>query len=59
MSKTEMGGEERGDRKDFISTVDQTGWEQGGAVCGLYGIERERHKRTEGEEIEDGEASEH
>ena len=24
-----------------ISTVDQTGWEQSGAVCGLCGIERE------------------
>lgn len=63
MSKTEWEGEEIAKTlyqgaKD-IPTVDQTGWKQSWAVCGLCGIERERHRWTEKEEIEDGEASKH
>jgi len=51
MSKTKTEGEERyGEivktlyqRTKDVSTVDRTG----GAVCGLCGIERERHRWTE------------
>jgi hypothetical protein len=32
-------------RAKDTSTIGRTGWEQGGTVCGLYGIERRRHRR--------------
>jgi len=43
-------------RAKDMSRIDRTGWEQSGTVCGLYGIERKRHRRKKAKR---GQASKH